>query len=176
MQPPVSCTNTCACLVTPPAVPRRRHCTTLPPTPASAHLLAFPSLLGLCMHCSSPQQQPRPLRRVPARELSPTAAMASLVVSFEEVLAGKLGKEEAERCRKWRDAGGPLYSRPGNLVVTDDEGVDMRVSAVGWIKRRKRTSGGHLLPGVPPRQGPGDCTLLCRRRHRRADFSAAAGD
>ena len=77
------------------------------------------------------------------------------MVSFEEVLAGALGEEEANAARKWIDAGQTLYSRPDNLVVLDVAGIDTRVSAVGWSKRRKRKSGAHLLPGVPPRQSPG---------------------
>ena len=92
---------------------------------------------------------------VQSSSLDPSRRMATLVVSVEEILAGKLGKEESRAARKWVQNGEPLYKRPGNLVVVDNEGVDMRVSAVGWSKRRRRTSGGHLLPGVPPRDSPG---------------------
>ena len=81
--------------------------------------------------------------------------MACVSVSFEDILDGAAGRVEAEAARCWLQQDPRLvYTPPDDLVATDPHGLDMRVLSTSSVqsKRRKRTSGAHLLPAL---QDPG---------------------
>ena len=78
--------------------------------------------------------------------------MACFSVSFEEILAGAAGAVEAEAAQRWLASKKRPYTRPADLVAADPRGLDMRVCHHDhdFHKRRKRTSGAHLLPALQP--------------------------
>lgn len=63
--------------------------------------------------------------------------MATLRCSFEEILEGALGQEEALAAQRWLAAGAPLEPAPAGLAVQDASGLDMRVTGAPAGKRRR---------------------------------------
>ncbi|PSC72068.1 hypothetical protein C2E20_4395 [Micractinium conductrix] len=54
--------------------------------------------------------------------------MATLTLSFEEILDGAAGGTEAAAARRWLDAGAPLYAPPPDLLVAcDNAELDMTI-------------------------------------------------
>jgi len=83
--------------------------------------------------------------------------MATLTLSFDEILQGAAGKQEAAAAQHWLDSGAPLYAPPSGLVAVDAGGLDMTIHEAQFGGRRRRTSGHGLLasPGGGGGRGGG---------------------
>lgn len=101
-----------------PALP---HCRPPPPLPAysDANLLC----LQLTSSCCTPNLS--------------QGDEATLVLTFDEILAGAAGRKEATTAKRWLDAGAPVQPLPKGLIALDPAGFDMRVAGAQAGKRRR---------------------------------------
>ncbi|PRW57101.1 hypothetical protein C2E21_3870 [Chlorella sorokiniana] len=76
---------------------------------------------------------------------------ATLVLSFDEILAGAAGPQEAAAANRWLNAGAPVQPLPSGLVALDPDGFDMRVAGAQAGKRQRTVT---ALPDSPAAAKP----------------------
>lgn len=70
------------------------------------------------------------------------------MLTFEEILAGAAGAQEATAAQRWLDAGAPVQPLAAGLVALDPRGFDMRVAGTMAGKWHRTAAGLPASPGV----------------------------